>query len=90
MEQKYLVFLLGFEVSIRDRRNGEVESGFIVMPFPEAEPGDLDAANEVIERYYRNLGYDVMEIKYQKSKVVEMDIQKEYEAAPTAEQYYEE
>ena len=90
MEKKCLLFLLGFEVSVQDRRNGEVEYGFIIIPFAEKEPDELDVATDAILNHYNGLGYDVMEIKYQKSKVVELDVKKEYDAAPTTEQYYEE
>ena len=89
MEQKYLLFLLGFEVSLRDRRNGEIKGGFIVVPCPEEHPDDLGAAEKTIRNYYACLGYDVMEIRYQESKVKELDIKAEYDAAPTTAQYAE-
>lgn len=34
MNNKYLIFLLGFEVSMVDRRTREQASGFIVVPSP--------------------------------------------------------
>ena len=89
MEQKYLLFLLGFEVSLQDRRNGAEEEGFIVVPSPEEHPEDLAAADKTIRNYYACLGYDVMEIRYQESKVKEMDLIVEYAAAPTTAQYAE-
>ena len=90
MQEKYLIFLLGFAVALQDRRTKEMEGGFIVIPFPEEEPADLDDAEKVIHRHYSRLGYDVKEIIYHKSKVLELDVKKEYDAAPTTEQYYEE
>ena len=73
MDQKYLLFLLGFEVTLRDRRNGKTEGGFIIIPSPEEHPDDLEGANKVIRNYYNSNGNDVEEIKYQESKVKEMD-----------------
>lgn len=87
MEQKYLLLLMGFEVSLIDRRNGELEGGFIVVPFPEEYPEDLEDAYNEIRKYYGNLGYDVKEIKHQASKVKELDLKAEYDKAPTMEQY---
>lgn len=87
MEQKYLLFLLGFEVTLRDRRNGETQSSFIVIPSPEEHPDDLEAANTIIKKYYGGLGYDVTGIKYQESKVKELDLKAEYEAAQSAAEY---
>ena len=89
MEQKYLLFLLGFEVSLRDRRNGEANEGFIVVPSPEEHPEDLDGAKIIIRNHYGRLGFDVTEIRYKESKVKEMDLLAEYEAAPTTAQYAE-
>ena len=89
MQQKYLLFLLGFEVTIRDRRTGETEERFIVTPCPDECPDDLADADKVIRNYYGCMGYDVMEIKYQESKVKEMDLKAEYDAAPTTAQYAE-
>ena len=90
MEQKYLLYLLGFEVELRDRRSGEKESGFIIVPFPGEHPDDLADVHPAIKNRYDRLGYDVLEIKHQESKVVELDVENEYSAAPTTEQYYEE
>lgn len=90
MQQNYLIYLLGFETTLQDRRNGENESGFIVVPFPEEHPEDLTDVHPVIKNYYGHLGYDVKEIKHRDSKVLELDLQNEYEAAPTTNQDYEE
>lgn len=87
MEQKYLLYLLGFEVTLQDRRSGEIESGFIIVPFPGEHPDDLADVHPVIRNRYDYLGYDVLGIKHKESKVVELDVENEYSAAPTTEQY---
>ena len=89
MGQKYLLFLLGFEVSLRDRRNGAAEEGFTVVTSLEEHPDDLAAADKAIRNYYGRRGFDVMEIRYKESKVKEMDLLAEYDAAPTTAQYAE-
>lgn len=89
--QKYLLFLLGFEVTLKDRRTGETESSFIIVPFPGEHPEDLADVHPVIKNHYDRLGYTVQEIKHQESKVKEIDLKTAYDAAPTAEAYaYEE
>lgn len=90
MEQKYLLFLLGFEVALEDRRTGDTEEGFIIVPYPGEHPDDLADVHPAIKKHYDRLGYAVKEIKHQESKVVELDLQNEYTAAPTTAQYAEE
>lgn len=86
----YLIFLLGFSVQLRDRRDGEEKTDFVVLAYPGEHPDDLrDATVEAAARY-NALGYDVMGIKHQESKVVEMDIKKEYQSARTTEEYWNE
>ena len=87
--QKYLLFLLGFEVTLEDRRTGEQGSVFIVVPFPGEYPDDLADVHQEINRYYDDLGYNVKEIKFQESKVKEMDLKAEYDVAPTTAAYAE-
>lgn len=89
MEEKYLLFLLGFDVLLRDRRSGEDTDGFIVVPFPEERPEDLADAVELIKKHYGRLGFDVREVHHQDSHVKEIDLVSEYDAAPPTEQYYE-
>ena len=87
MQQEYLLFLLGFEVSLQDRRTGDIGSDFIVVTSPEEHPEDLEEAHKVIRGHYNRLGYDVKEIKYKESKVKAMDLKEEYKTAQTAESY---
>lgn len=89
MEQKYLVFLLGFTVRLRDRRNKEETEGFLIVPYPEEHPDDLDDANETIRNHFGRLGYDVLEITHDESKVIELNLQKEYNSIPTTKLYAE-
>lgn len=89
MQQKYLLFLLGFEVALKDRRTGETEAGFIIVPFPGEHPDDLADVHPVIKNHYDRLGYDVAGITHQESKVKEIDLTAEYDAAPTTEVYAE-
>ena len=79
--QKYLIFLLGFEVTLQDRRTGEEEGGFIIIPFPEEHPDDLADVHPVIKNYYDRLGYDVKMIKYQDTAKKKIDLKAEYDAA---------
>lgn len=87
--QKYLLFLLGFEVTLEDRRTGETESSFIIVPFPEEHPDDLADVHPVIKNHYNRLGYTVQEIKHQESKAKEIDLKAAYDAAPTTAAYEE-
>lgn len=87
MECKYLLFLLGFEVRVRDRRTGNEENEFMIVTAPEEHPDDLEDVCKEIRNNYGCLGYDVLEIKHQESKVKELDLKAEYEAAPTKTQY---
>lgn len=88
MEQKYLIFMLGFEVSLEDRRSGEIEGDFIVIPYPGEHKEDLQDAADAIRKYYGRLGYDVKEIKHQESRVKELDLKKEYDAAQNIAEYF--
>lgn len=90
MGQEYLIFLLGFEVTLRDRRNEEVKGDFTVVAFPEEHPEGLEDAYDTISKNYGRLGFDVLEIKHQKSKVLELDLMADYEASPTLAEYWEE
>lgn len=85
-KQKYLIYLLGFEVTLQDRRNREITGGFIVVPFPVEHPDELQDAHDTIHQYFNRLGYDVKEIKHQDSKELALDLLSEYEAAPTTNQ----
>jgi len=87
--QKYLLFLLGFSVKLKDRRTGDTEEGFIIIPFPEEHPEDLEDAHAAIESHYSRLGYDASDITYQESKVKEIDLAAEYDAAQTTAAYAE-
>ena len=87
MGQKYLVFLLGFEVRLRDRRNKEETEGFLVVPYPEEHPEELVTANETIKHHFGRLGYDVLEIKHKESKVIAMDLMEQYNSIPTTAEY---
>lgn len=87
--QQYLLFLLGFEVTLEDRRTGEQESSFIIVPFPGEHPDDLADVHPAIKNHYNNLGYNVKEIKHQESKVKVIDLKAEYDAAQTTAAYAE-
>jgi len=90
MNQKCLVFLLGFEVTLADRRNDEEKEENFIVPFLGECPEELQAAYEKIKRYYNRLGFSIMHIEYVDTKVKELDLNAEYNLAPTTEQYYEE
>ncbi len=85
MENKYLLFLLGFKVKLIDRRNQEEAEGFIVVPYPE----DLEDAQDIIKKHYGRLGFGVQEITHQESRVKEIDLVAEYDAAPNTDAFYE-
>ncbi len=87
MGKKYLLFLLGFEVELIDRRNMEKTEGFIVVPCPEEFPEDLETATTSIKKHYGHLGYDVEEITYKDSRVKEIDLIAEYKAAPGTDKF---
>ena len=92
MENKYLLFLLGFKVKLIDRRNQEEADGFIVVPYPEEhleDLEDLEDAQDIIKKHYGRLGFSVQEITHQESRVKEMDLVAEYEAAPNTDVFYE-
>lgn len=89
MNGKYLIFLLGFDVLLRDRRNNEETDGFIVVPFPEEHPEDLDDAKELIKKHYGRLGFDVKEVHHRDSHVKAIDLAAEYNAAPNTDTFYE-
>lgn len=89
MNNKYLIFLLGFEVSMVDRRTREQASSFIVVPSPEEFPEELKDVYDAIKGYYSRLGYEVKEIRHQESKVKELDLIAEYNTAPTTAEYAE-
>jgi hypothetical protein len=59
----------------------------MIVSAPEEHPDELEEAYEVIRKNYGCLGYDVLEIEYQESKVKELDLQAEYDAAPTKKEW---
>ena len=89
MEQKCLIFLLGFEVTLEDRRTGETEDGFIILPYLGEHPDDLEDTHQAIKLHYDRLGYRVKQIKYQESKIKELDLKEEYDAAQKEAEYEE-
>lgn len=89
MENKYLLFLLGFKVKLIDRRNREEADGFIVVPYPEEHPEDMEDAKDIIKKHYGRLGFSVQEITHQESRVKEIDLVAEYDAAPNTDVFYE-
>ena len=89
MENKYLLFLLGFKVKLIDRRNREEADDFIVVPYPEEHPEDLEDAKDIIKKHYGRLGFGVQEITHKESRVKEMDLVAEYKAAPNTDVFYE-
>ena len=89
MKGKYFLFLLGFKVKLVDRRNREETDGFVVMPYPEEHPEDLEDARDIIRRRYARLGFDVRDIVHQESRVKEIDLAAEYDAAPSTDTFYE-
>ena len=89
MRSKYFLFLLGFEVKLVDRRNQEETDNFIVVPYPEEHPEDLADAQDIIREHYGCLGFDVREITHRESRVKEIDLAAEYDAAPSTDAFYE-
>ena len=89
MENKYLLFLLGFKVKLIDRRNQEEADGFIVVPYPEEHTEDLEDAQDIIKKHYGRLGFNVQEITHQESRVKEIDLVAEYDTAPNTDVFYE-
>ena len=89
MQQKYILFLLGFDITLEDRRTGETEEAFIIIPFPGEHPEDTEDAHAVIKEYYSRLGYNVANMRYRESKVKEIDLAAEYDAAQTTAAYAE-
>lgn len=89
MENKYLLFLLGFKVKLIDRRNQEEADGFIVVPYQEEHPEDLEDAQDIIKKHYGRLGFNVQEITHQESRVKEIDLVAEYDTAPNTDAFYE-
>lgn len=87
--QKCLLFFLGFDVIVEDRRTGKQEEAFIIIPFPGEHPDDLADVHPVIKNHYDRLGYNVENIRHRESKVKEIDLKAEYDAAPTTEAYAE-
>ena len=85
MENKYLLFLLGFKVKLIDRRNQEEADGFIVVPYPEEHPEDLEDAQDIIKKHYGRLGFNVQEITPQESRGKEIDLVAEYDTAPNTD-----
>lgn len=79
--QKYILFLLGFDVIVEDRRTEKQEEAFIIVPFPGEHPDDLADVHPVIKKHYDRLGYNVENIRYRESKVKEIDLAAEYDAA---------
>lgn len=84
MEQKFLIYLLGFNVVLSDRRNGEEKSDFIVIPCPEEHPESLEDIKQIIKKQYAYIGYGVKEIEYKTSKCKEMNLIEEYNTAEEA------
>lgn len=89
MKGKYFLFLLGFKVKLVDRRNRKEADGFIVVPYPEEHPEDLEDAQDIIKKHYGRLGFDVQEITHQESRVKVIDLVAEYDAAPNTDAFYE-
>lgn len=87
--QKYILFLLGFDVTVEDRRTGKQEEAFIIVPFPGEHPDDLADVHPVIKNHYDRLGYNVENIRHRESKVKEIDLAAEYDAAQTTAAYAE-
>ncbi|MBR5278035.1 MAG: hypothetical protein IKU23_02080 [Clostridia bacterium] len=90
MQQKYILFLLGFDVTLEDRRTGETEEEFIIIPFPGEHPEDTADAHAVIREYYSRLGYNASNMRYRESRVKEIDLAAAYDEAQTTETYYAE
>lgn len=86
----YLIFLLGFSVELRDKRNGEEKRDFVIMAYPGEHPEDLQDAKREATKRYEELGYEVLTIAHKESKVVEMDLENEYNSARTTEEYWNE
>ena len=74
-------------MKLRDRRTGEEETDFMIVTVPEKHPDELREAYDAIRTNYRLLGYDVLEIEYQESKVKELDLKAEYDAAQTKKEW---
>lgn len=84
MEQKFLIYLLGFDVVLQDRRDGEEKSDFIVIPCPEEHPESLEDITKIIKKQFAYIGYEVKEIEFKASKYKEMNLIEEYNTAAEA------
>lgn len=85
---KYLLFLMAFDVTVEDLRDGQEKSSLTILPFPNEVPEDLKDAKDIIKQKYERLGYRVKEAEHIETKVVELEITKMYEQAKTADEYY--
>ncbi len=90
MEQRkqYLIFLLGVELTLCDRRDGKSIKAFTVVPFADEHPKDFGTVCDMLRKDYGRLGYDVWNIEHKESKVKELDLLAVYrETKITKEQF---
>lgn len=85
---KYLLFLMHFDVTVEDLRDGQEKSSNIILPFANEVLEDLKDAKDIIKQKYERLGYRVKKSEHIETKVAELEITKLYEQAKTADGYY--
>ena len=68
---KYDVMLWGFKCTLRDRRNGQLTDGYIVVIGNEEY--DLEEAKREIKERYGRVGYTVTECEYDETRMFGFD-----------------
>lgn len=86
----YLLFLMRFDVTVEDLRDGQEKNSGIILPFPNEVPEDLEDARKIVEQKYKRLGYRVIKADHVETKVAALDVAKLYETAKTTDEYYSE
>ena len=69
--EKTTVLLWGFKVNVKDRRDGEVVEGYIVVTGNEEY--DIDVAAEEVRKKYNRIGYDVTVCEFDESRAFLFD-----------------
>lgn len=77
--EKSTVLLWGFKITAKDKRDGSVVDGYIVVT--GNEDYDIDEAQEEIRKKYAALGYLVTECVYDDSRTYIFDALEEYRNA---------
>lgn len=89
-QDKQNLYLLKFIVSAADRRNGEITSGTMILPYMGEMPDDLGEVQREIARDLDKLGYECQGgsidssgtgVVFDSSRVMEIDIKEAWEKA---------